>query len=164
MPSAAQPPKAKIQTRTSAAKPAAPSPKRKWRNRIVGHDEVDAKSLLANPKNWRTRSSIIILGPEGNLLVDCAPELRIQMAREGLTRIDDVLITHTHADHRTATSDLKELTGAKVIMHRKAPAPGRRRANGAAPSRPAESPGTRSRSARRRRSAGGCDSSSATRR
>ena len=26
---------------------------RKWRNRIVGHDEVDAKSLLANPKNWR---------------------------------------------------------------------------------------------------------------
>jgi rhodanese-related sulfurtransferase len=33
------------------------------------------------------------------------------------------LDTHTHADHRTASFDLKELTGAEVIMHRRAPAP-----------------------------------------
>ncbi len=38
-------------------------------------------------------------------------------------RLQSVLDTHTHADHRTASFDLKELTGAKVIMHRKAPAP-----------------------------------------
>jgi glyoxylase-like metal-dependent hydrolase (beta-lactamase superfamily II)/rhodanese-related sulfurtransferase len=38
-------------------------------------------------------------------------------------KLEAVIDTHTHADHRTATSDLKELTGAKVIMHRKAPAP-----------------------------------------
>lgn len=31
----------------------APDSARKWRNRIVGHGEVEAKSLLANPKNWR---------------------------------------------------------------------------------------------------------------
>ena len=31
--------------------------------------------------------------------------------------------THTHADHRTASFDLKELTGAQVLMHRNAPAP-----------------------------------------
>ena len=37
-----------------SADPEKPSAEaRKWRNRIVGHDEVDAKSLLANPKNWR---------------------------------------------------------------------------------------------------------------
>jgi len=34
-----------------------------------------------------------------------------------------VVDTHTHADHRTAVFELKELTGAKVVMHRRAPAP-----------------------------------------
>lgn len=34
-----------------------------------------------------------------------------------------VIDTHTHADHRTAVFELKELTGAKVVMHRRAPAP-----------------------------------------
>lgn len=64
---------------------------------------------LANPKNWRTRCSIIFLGPEGNVLVDCAPELRLQMAREGLTQIDDVIITHTHADHVMGMDDLRSI-------------------------------------------------------
>jgi len=64
---------------------------------------------LANPKNWRTRPSIILLGPEGNVLVDCAPELRLQMAQEGLTRIDDVIITHTHADHVMGMDDLRSI-------------------------------------------------------
>ena len=34
-----------------------------------------------------------------------------------------VIDTHSHADHRTASFDLKELTGAPVLMHRAAPAP-----------------------------------------
>jgi glyoxylase-like metal-dependent hydrolase (beta-lactamase superfamily II)/rhodanese-related sulfurtransferase len=38
-------------------------------------------------------------------------------------KLDAAIDTHTHADHRTAVFDLKELTGANVIMHRKAPAP-----------------------------------------
>ncbi|HJU63798.1 MAG TPA: MBL fold metallo-hydrolase, partial [Candidatus Binatia bacterium] len=38
-------------------------------------------------------------------------------------RLEAIIDTHTHADHRTASVDLKELTGAKVIMHSKAPAP-----------------------------------------
>src|SRR3990172_2065399 len=37
--------------------------------------------------------------------------------------LDAVIDTHTHADHRTASFELNGLTGAKVIMHRRAPAP-----------------------------------------
>ena len=38
-------------------------------------------------------------------------------------RLDAVIDTHTHADHRTASFDLRELVGASAIMHRRAPAP-----------------------------------------
>jgi sulfur dioxygenase len=44
------------------------------------------------------------------------------LAYDGL-RLAIVIDTHTHADHRTASFDLHELTGAEVVMHRAAPAP-----------------------------------------
>jgi len=44
------------------------------------------------------------------------------LAYEGL-RLDVVIDTHTHADHRTASFDLRDLVGACAIMHRWAPAP-----------------------------------------
>jgi sulfur dioxygenase len=31
--------------------------------------------------------------------------------------------THTHADHRTGTWELRDLTGARTVMHKRAPAP-----------------------------------------
>jgi sulfur dioxygenase len=44
------------------------------------------------------------------------------LAYHGL-RLDVVVDTHTHADHRTASFDLRDLVGACAIMHRWAPAP-----------------------------------------
>lgn len=38
-------------------------------------------------------------------------------------KLESVIDTHTHADHRTASFELGDLTGAKVIMHDRAPAP-----------------------------------------
>jgi sulfur dioxygenase len=38
-------------------------------------------------------------------------------------RLDYLVDTHTHADHRSGTFDLAELTDAKVLMERHAPAP-----------------------------------------
>ena len=37
--------------------------------------------------------------------------------------LDYVIDTHTHADHRTGVFELADLTGAKVVMHRRAPQP-----------------------------------------
>jgi len=44
------------------------------------------------------------------------------LAYDGL-RLELVVDTHTHADHRSAGQDLRELAGAKVVMHRTAPCP-----------------------------------------
>ena len=44
------------------------------------------------------------------------------LAYHGL-KLDAVVDTHTHADHRTGCLELKNLTDARVIMHRCAPFP-----------------------------------------
>ena len=44
------------------------------------------------------------------------------LAYEGL-KLDAVIDTHTHADHPTGTFLLKDLTDARLIMHRRAPVP-----------------------------------------
>ncbi|MGH7864053.1 MAG: MBL fold metallo-hydrolase [Candidatus Binataceae bacterium] len=38
-------------------------------------------------------------------------------------RLDLIVDTHTHADHRSGAAELSELTGAPGVMHRRAPAP-----------------------------------------
>ena len=38
-------------------------------------------------------------------------------------RLEMIIDTHTHADHRSGAIELGELTGAPVVMHRRAPAP-----------------------------------------
>ena len=64
-------------------------------------------SFLKDPKNHRTRPSILVEGPKGHLLVDCGPDMRAQLLREGVFDIDSVLITHTHADHVMGLDDLR---------------------------------------------------------
>jgi phosphoribosyl 1,2-cyclic phosphate phosphodiesterase len=76
--------------------------------------------FLANPKNHRTRSSLMLLGPTGNLLVDCPPELRLQVTGLGITQIDAVVITHAHADHVMGMDDLRSIcikTRRPVIVY-----------------------------------------------
>ena len=60
-----------------------------------------------DPRNFRTRSSVVLGLPEGNLLIDTTPELRIQLVRERIRRIDGVAITHEHVDHLFGLDDLR---------------------------------------------------------
>ncbi|MDQ3812072.1 MAG: MBL fold metallo-hydrolase [Chloroflexota bacterium] len=59
-------------------------------------------------RNKRTRASVHVETDEGmHLLVDSGPEMRMQLLRERLTRVDAVLYTHLHADHTAGIDDLK---------------------------------------------------------
>ena len=52
------------------------------------------------PRNRRTRSSIVIEAPDGQrLLVDTSPDLRSQLLNCRIPKIDAILFTHAHADH-----------------------------------------------------------------
>ena len=62
----------------------------------------------AEPKNRRTRASIVIENNEGvRLLVDTSTDLRSQLLANDIHRIDAVFWTHDHADHCHGIDDLR---------------------------------------------------------
>jgi phosphoribosyl 1,2-cyclic phosphate phosphodiesterase len=64
----------------------------------------------AEPRNRRTRSSLLIeSGQGGRLLVDTSPELRMQLLACRVPRVDAILYTHAHADHITGIDDVRIL-------------------------------------------------------
>jgi len=56
-------------------------------------------------RNNRTRCSVVLGLPGGNLLVDTPPELRIQLTRERIGLVHALLYTHAHADHLFGLDD-----------------------------------------------------------
>lgn len=64
-----------------------------------------------NSKNNRLRCSIMVEkeAPQGTtrVLIDTSPDLRTQMLREKVSRLDGVLYTHSHADHLHGIDDLR---------------------------------------------------------
>lgn len=64
-----------------------------------------------NPKNTRTRCSLLVerTGPKGTttVLIDTSPDMRQQLLREGVGRLDGVIYTHSHADHVHGLDDLR---------------------------------------------------------
>jgi phosphoribosyl 1,2-cyclic phosphate phosphodiesterase len=62
-----------------------------------------------NPKNNRTRASVLVQTQDLNILIDTSPDLRQQLLRIGVDRIDAVLYTHTHADHVFGIDELRQI-------------------------------------------------------
>jgi phosphoribosyl 1,2-cyclic phosphate phosphodiesterase len=60
-----------------------------------------------NPRNKRTRCSVIVGLPGGNLLIDTSPDVREQLLREKIGIVHSVLYTHEHADHVYGLDDLR---------------------------------------------------------
>lgn len=61
----------------------------------------------SNPKNKRTRSSVILEVQGLNILIDTATEFRLQALAAQIERVDAVLYTHCHADHVFGFDDLR---------------------------------------------------------
>ena len=66
-----------------------------------------------NPKNRRQRCSLLVERADRQgrtrVLVDCSPDLRMQLLDAEVDWIDGVLITHEHADHTHGIDDLRPL-------------------------------------------------------
>lgn len=64
----------------------------------------------AEPRNLRTRSSILVEGGGGGrLLVDTGPDLRAQLLACRVKGVDAVLYTHDHADHVMGLDEIRIL-------------------------------------------------------
>jgi phosphoribosyl 1,2-cyclic phosphate phosphodiesterase len=72
---------------------------------MIGCDCAVCQST--NPRNHRYRCAVLIETPEGNLLIDTPPELRLQLLRERVKSVHAVLFTHYHADHLFGLDDLR---------------------------------------------------------
>ncbi|MFN9367651.1 MAG: MBL fold metallo-hydrolase [Planctomycetia bacterium] len=63
----------------------------------------------ADPRDRRTRTSVVVGLPAGHLLVDTTPDLRSQLLREGIARVDAILFTHDHVDHVYGLDDVRPI-------------------------------------------------------
>lgn len=80
---------------------------------VIGCDCAVCRS--EDPRNKRTRASIVVEFGGARILVDAGPDLRQQALTAGLSTIDAVLFTHGHADHTHGIDDLRVFTWERPL-------------------------------------------------
>lgn len=73
----------------------------------IGNDWGDCDP--EEPKNRRSRVSIIVESPTTSILVDTSPDLRAQFLACDIDAVDNVIWTHDHADHCHGIDDLRQV-------------------------------------------------------
>jgi phosphoribosyl 1,2-cyclic phosphate phosphodiesterase len=82
----------------------------------------------ADPRDRRLRPSVVLRWQDASnrqrtVLIDTGPDFREQALRAGLTRVDAVFYTHSHADHIFGLDDLRPLSfvvsreGGSIPLH-----------------------------------------------
>jgi phosphoribosyl 1,2-cyclic phosphate phosphodiesterase len=61
----------------------------------------------SEPKNKRLRQSVKIEANGSFGLIDTTPDLRLQLLRDPIPRLDYVLFTHSHSDHLMGLDDIR---------------------------------------------------------
>ena len=67
----------------------------------------------ADPRDKRTRPSVVLSYHGTRVLVDTTPELRLQCVANGVDAIDAVVYTHAHADHIMGLDDVRRFNALK---------------------------------------------------
>ena len=60
-----------------------------------------------NKKNYRTRCSALVKTSNENILIDTSPDLRQQLLRHKIRKINKVLFSHMHGDQTHGINDLR---------------------------------------------------------
>jgi len=77
---------------------------------LIGGDKGQGVWGNCNPdneKNFRFRSSIYIRSDLVSFLIDAGPDLRSQVLKGNICKVDAILYTHEHADHIMGIDDLR---------------------------------------------------------
>ena len=77
-----------------------------------------------NPKNRRTRVSILVQQDETNIICDSSPDFRAQALAADINHLDAVLYTHDHADHTQGIDDLRFVRSKDKSIANRVPAYG----------------------------------------
>ncbi|MDI9408471.1 MAG: MBL fold metallo-hydrolase [Candidatus Pacebacteria bacterium] len=83
----------------------------------IGNDWGDCDPH--NPRNRRSRASILIQSASTTLLVDTGPDLRQQLLAARVSAIDAILWTHGHGDHLNGIDEIRQINR---LMNRVIPA------------------------------------------
>jgi phosphoribosyl 1,2-cyclic phosphate phosphodiesterase len=60
-----------------------------------------------DPRNKRLRQSVKIEKDGRHFLIDTTPDLRLQLLRDPIPRLDFILFTHSHSDHLMGLDDIR---------------------------------------------------------
>ncbi len=66
-----------------------------------------------DPRDRRTRCSVVVEHNDTRVLVDTTPELRLQAIANNVKHVDAVVFTHGHADHIVGLDDVRRFNAVK---------------------------------------------------